>query len=437
LWNELGEKGWPLWESFSARWLKNNEKGGKAIKDAWESFRRPRGARQQVKLGSLIWFLRQQQPDWQIPEEHKRPSEVRTMCMADIEEEDTLWYCRNRLAAGEHTTFIGPLGRAKSQLALRYGAAFTLGGAWPWEEGTAPIGNIVLMLSEDSIGKTVKRRLRRMGADMKRVFFITGTVSDAKGEHAFSFEGDAQALDRKLAEIGDVRLIIVDAIGDFLIKPGSRVSINSPEVRAILGQIKPVLEKHGTAMLSINHLNKPKEAKQSASDRAMGNRGLVAHPRLAFFIGDNERAKQDDDKARGITVRALFIADKNNLGPLAPGRSYRVEKFDVAPERPDGDPGFVFESGMVNMTSDELMNDSPEEHLGSRSSECEAWLRGTLAEGERPSTEVREEGKVAGFSVKQIYAAAKALGVKVSGRGGARRGSAMWALPPDDPPFEV
>jgi hypothetical protein len=411
-----------MWVTFSVEWPQNK---AKLIDSMWKSFKKEHPG-PKLTYKTLIRYAQQQ--GWEIPKELKLRSTARPLYtkLSDIPEEDTTWYCLNRLAAGEHTTLVGALGLGKSQLALRYATAFTVAGEFPWSEGRAPLGSVILLLSEDSISKTVKRRMRLMGADMGRVYILE-TVKDAKGEHPFSLEGDIDALEIMLEEIGDVKLVVIDAISDYLTKPGSRTVLNSPEVRQVLRNAKPVFDKHGTALLSINHLNKPKETKQSASDRAMGNRGLTGHPRVVLFVGVNDDAVLETDASNGI-MRGVLIPDKNNLGPKAPGRSYRIERVDVTRERPNGDPQFVWEIGVINKTSDELF--TTEGKRGRKAMECGDWLYELLRHGPRKSNDIFAEGEKAGFNSKRIYNAAHKLRVQFD-RAGKERKKSWWSLPED------
>src|SRR6266699_2157261 len=70
-------------------------------------------------------------------------------CAADVKLEpiELLW--PGRIALGKLTLIAGEAGLGKSQLSLAMAAAVSTGGAWPCDEGQAPIGNIIILSAED------------------------------------------------------------------------------------------------------------------------------------------------------------------------------------------------------------------------------------------------------------------------------------------------
>lgn len=64
-----------------------------------------------------------------------------------------------------------------------------------------------------------------------------------------------------------------------------------------------------------------------------------------------------------------------------------------------------------------------------REKQSVTFLRNALANGERPATEVMEEGEAAGFSRKEIRTAREHLRIKPKKTGFGKDGKYFWSLP--------
>ena len=81
---------------------------------------------------------------------------------------------------------------------------------WLWS-GWLAAGSVAIWSGEDDARDTLVPRLIASGADMGRIFFVD-SVLDGRERRAFDPARDMEPLRRKLLEVGDVRLLIVDPV---------------------------------------------------------------------------------------------------------------------------------------------------------------------------------------------------------------------------------
>ena len=107
-------------------------------------------------------------------------------CMADVEPEKIEWLWPGRIAIGKQTLIGGEPGLGKSQITTALAATVTNGGAWPCDEGKAPLGSVIILSAEDDAGDTIRPRLDAAGADVTRVHQISAVrrVTAKDGAHS-------------------------------------------------------------------------------------------------------------------------------------------------------------------------------------------------------------------------------------------------------------
>ncbi len=92
------------------------------------------------------------------------------------------WLWPGRVAVGKLTLVAGEAGLGKSQIALAMAAAVSTGGRWPCDEGCAPLGNVIILSTEDGAADTVVPRLMAAGANLERVHLVRAVLADDGGE---------------------------------------------------------------------------------------------------------------------------------------------------------------------------------------------------------------------------------------------------------------
>src|SRR5262249_2253901 len=136
----------------------------------------------------------------------------------------------------------------------------------------------------------------------------------------FNLQNDLYLLERTIAEIGDVALVVVDPVSSYL---GRADSHKNSEVRGVLEPLSEMAERTRVAILSVTHFSKggPNTARK-ALDPFIGSVAFRGAPRAAFaVIADPEQEG-----------RRLFLPVKNNLAPAPQGLAYRLEQRLVGDE---------------------------------------------------------------------------------------------------------
>jgi len=128
----------------------------------------------------------------------------------DLTPEAIDWLWHGWLAAGKMHVFGGAPGSGKTTISMGLAAIVTTGGRWP--DGTRSIaGNVVIWSGEDDPADTLIPRLALSGADLSRVYFIAD-IREGNERRSFDPARDMEPLRRKLADIGGVKLLIVDPV---------------------------------------------------------------------------------------------------------------------------------------------------------------------------------------------------------------------------------
>ena len=336
---------------------------------------------------------------------------------------DYLW--SGRIARGKHTAIAGEPGDGKSQISVYVAATVSRGGEWPCDEGSAPIGNVIILNAEDGADDTVVPRLLAADADLERVHIVSAVLQErGKGRRTFNLQADLALLERKIAEVGDVALVIIDPISSYM---GKADSHKNAEVRGALEPLSEMAERLKVAILSITHFSKTGASNNSkALHRFIGSIAFVGAPRAAFAVvedADNEG-------------RILFLHAKNNMAVKPQGLAYRLVQRIVGEEGQGIVASHVvWDNAPVTMSADEALR-ATDSSDGERSAlaEAEDFLRELLANSPLPQKDVRDHSDSAGHSWATVKRAKKSLGVLAErkaeqGDGLASAGRWYWSLP--------
>jgi putative DNA primase/helicase len=333
-------------------------------------------------------------------------------CAADVTPEPVEWLWPGRVALGKLTLIAGEAGLGKSQLSIAMAAAVTTGGEWPCREGRASQGNVVILSAEDGAADTVVPRLIAAGADRARVELVSA-VRDGKSRRAFDLSADLALLDKKISEIGDVKLIIIDPISSYL---GPKVDSHvNAAVRGVLEPVSEMAARLRIAIVAITH--PPKGTGTTAINRFIGSIAFVAAARAAFMV------TRDADNQN----RRLFLPVKNNLAPLGKGLAFWLEQQIV------GEPGngivasSVAWGEPVTITADQALaatDGNFEQH--SAQHEAEDFLRENLKEPAK-AKDMEEHARAVGISQRTLARARKKLSVIAEKDG--MEGGWKWRLP--------
>jgi putative DNA primase/helicase len=341
------------------------------------------------------------------------PASLVISCAADIVPEPIRWLWRPRIAIGKQTMLAGEPGLGKSQLTCWIAAAVTTGGLWPDNHEAAPKGSVIILSAEDDAADTIRPRLDAAGADPNKVYVISAVRGEnGKGRRSFNLQADLALLEAEIAKIGDVYLVIVDPVSSYLGKVDSH---RNAELRAVLEPIGEMASRLGVAVLSITHLSKGGGG--SANSRIIGSIAFVAQARAAFIV-----ARDPDDHER-----RLFLPTKNNLGPEGTGLGFRIGQVVT----PTGllAPSIFWDDLPVTISANEALAPSTETATAPARNEAEDFLQQVLADGPRPTVQIRAEANSAGVAWPTVRRAKEKLGVKASKV--TLDGGWEWAMPRD------
>lgn len=342
---------------------------------------------------------------------------------SDIKPEPISWLWDGWLAAGKMHVFGGAPGTGKTTIALALAATVTTGGRWP--DGTrSPDGNVVIWSGEDDPADTLIPRLTLSGADLFRVYFIAD-IREGNERRSFDPARDMEPLRRKLAEIGGVRLLIVDPIVSAI----AGDSHKNAEVRRGLQPLADLAASMRCALLGITHFTKGTGGRDPV-ERITGSLAFGALARVVLVAAKHQ---EEED---GRTVR-LFCRAKSNIGPDDGGFEYDLHQAEL-----QNHPGIFSSSALwgdaVEGAARELLataDATGEDAEGGTMADAKRFLSELLADGPLPTKTIKADAEGAGCSWATVKRAKKALGIeafKEGGYFGEGKQRWMWKLPPDE-----
>lgn len=354
---------------------------------------------------------------WLVPL-HELPEESRLVvnCAADIKPEKVDWLWEQRLPLGKCVLVAGEGGLGKSMVLAWIAATVSRGKEWPCGEGRSRGGSVIILSAEDDAADTIVPRLLAADADCNKVHILEAVrAEDDKGERSFNLQLDLPELEKKIEELGNVLLVIIDPITSYLGKVDSH---KNAELRSVLEPLGKMAARQHVTVIANTHLSKTQGG--SANSRVIGSVAFVNHARAAFIV-------TPDPEDSG---RRLFLPSKINLGRPRDGLAYRIA--DAALPGPEGSviwaPYVKWEDAPVTMSADEAMAAMAGGVEGkSAVEEARQFLIELLADGGMAQKEIKEAAEGAGLAWATVRRAKGLLGVKPH-KAGMDAGW-VWALP--------
>jgi hypothetical protein len=338
---------------------------------------------------------------------------------AEVKMSDVTWLWPNRFALGKLGIIAGLPDEGKGQLASFIAARVTTGGPWPMGEGCSPIGNVVYLQAEDGLADTVVPRLAAAGADLSRVHLL-GMVEEQGAKRMLSLQTDLELLRRKIAEVGDVKLVAIDPVSAYM-GVGKMDSYRTTDVRAVLGPLVDLVEELMIAGVGIMHFNKKVDV-TNALLRISDSLAFGAAARHVYGAID------DSDNGRKLLVRAKNnLACRDSAGTLA----YRFNSKTVGhvPRKDNAPiiaPYVEFDSGYVDVTATEAMHAANEFKSPGAKERAKTLLRDLLAGGPIAQKEIEEMAKAEDIGERTLRKAKRQLRVKSTKQ---PDGKWVWELP--------
>lgn len=314
----------------------------------------------------------------------------------EVEIRPIRWLWPGILAIGKLHLLAGEPGVGKTTVAMSLLAAITNGGPMP-DGHQVEAGNVVVWSDEDDPDDTLMPRLKAMGADAKRCYFIKGARSLTK-ERGFNPARDLPLLRDAVSNIGNVKIVLFDPIVSFV----CRDSNSNVEVRKALAPLGELASDLGVAILGITHFRKGKIEGEASLSRVNGSVAFGAVPRVVLVVA---RIQTSDDDAELRLVRC-----KSNLGPAGDGFAFEVagHSLEVGLET-----NKVVWTRPLFGTEFELLNTAgkSKEHVPKQLDTAAAFLTRTLRRGPVGAKELEIAAKSEGISQSSLRRAKEQMKV--------------------------
>jgi putative DNA primase/helicase len=330
---------------------------------------------------------------------------------SDIQPERTEWIWENRIAVGCVTVLAGDPGAGKSQIIAALAATVTRGGDWPWGEGSAPKGDVVMLVDEADMAKTIWPLLKAANADLAHVR-VVGDHGDPNYKRINLFDvKDRESVGDEIERTKRPKLLIIDPISAFV---DSRVN-NGSAARELLAEMTRGAKHYDIAVVLVVHLTK--SGGRNALSMIAGSAAIAAAARAIYLATKGEPGSKWN----------ILACVKNNLAQQNVALQYRIKR-----EKVDGEivtSRVAWNKNTLHMTADEAL--AKAKVNGAKPTRAvDELLKGLLADGKRAASEILAKGKQSGFTQKQLRTAAKHLGVQHTNTGGPETKKWFWELPP-------
>lgn len=191
---------------------------------------------------------------------------------ATIKKSKVEWFWHPYVPFGKITLMQGDPGDGKSTLALKLAAIASNAGSLPdGKKLTTPL-NVIYQCLEDGIADTIIPRLERVGANIRRIYFIQ---DDGRPSSVLDRETIEQVINETKAG-----MLIIDPIQTVLGK-----LIRGGEcgaVRSYVEMLASVANQTGCAVILIGHLNKNESGKELY--RGLGSIDIIAAARSVIRV---------------------------------------------------------------------------------------------------------------------------------------------------------
>ena len=325
--------------------------------------------------------------------------------------EPVLWLWLNWLARGKFHVLAGAPGQGKTMLALAIAAIVSSGGRWPDGSRSREAANVLIWSGEDDPADTLVPRLLAMGADMTRVYFVTGTR--IAGEiQPFDPSRDLIELTLQAERIGSVALLVVDPV----VSAVSGDSHKNTEVRRSLQPLVDLGARLDASVLGISHFSKG-SAGREPTERVVGSMAFGAVARVVLCAAKVKGADGAED-------RRILVRSKSNIGPDDGGFEYGIVQEEL-----EGHPGISASSiqwgKAIEGTARELLAEAEEEpgldgEAATALDDACAFLTSELTHGPKSAKHLFTEARHAGHSERTIKRAKSRLGIE------SRKESSGW-----------
>ncbi|MGB0717626.1 MAG: AAA family ATPase, partial [Phycisphaerae bacterium] len=274
-------------------------------------------------------------------------------CLADVEEERVQWLWPGRIPLGKLTLLAGLPGSGKSTLAADLLARVSAGLPFPDAPDVVnEHGSAIVLSCEDDAADTLRPRLRIARADLRKLSVIDAVQDDGK-VRGFALASDLDAIERKLQQQHDIRVILFDPLNAFT---GSIDNNSEGDARSVLTPLARIAAEHNVSVIGIVHLNKS-SAGMAAVHRVLGSQAWLGAARMAWLVGQDPH----DDGGK------VMVRLKGNLS-VASGLRFRLHQ----PEH-EQMCHVMWDDDVVDLSPEDVLN--PRKTRGQDRKQAMRWLR--------------------------------------------------------------
>jgi len=282
--------------------------------------------------------------------------------------------------------FGGASSEGKSPVTLDLAARVSAG--LPWPDGTPnELGprSVIILAAEDNWEDTILPRLDLAGANLNNVhrFFVTQRGVEITPNLA----DDCERLAEQIRVIGDVVLVVVDPITNYL---GGKKMNAEDEIRSgILMPLSLIAGQCNCAIITVGHLNK-RGSEAALLERLMGCAAFGGVMRDVFMFG-NDPDEED--------VYAHVMSEIRNKS--APKLKYRTEAVKVAWDGKTSDVIKIKWCGVSKADTHEVVN-APKQQEKSITKSAASLVKGLLLNGAKDKSAIDQALKDNGFDAAKL-----------------------------------
>ncbi len=318
--------------------------------------------------------------------------------VSQVERTEVHWLWEPRIAYGNLTIIQGDIGIGKTMVACALATATTLGYGLPGGKRGKP-ANVLLCLTEDDGGSSVRPRLEDMGCDLDRAYIHMNEMA------MILFDGDGFARLEAYMEECQPDLVVLDPLTGFV---SDKIDINrANHIKPILMRLAALAVKYECAILVLNHITKSGDTR--GLHRGLGSIAIAGSARSVILAGQDRETRD----------RALLHV-KSNMRGLAPPIGYKIAE--------DGCFGWTGDS---TLTEEQFFSPPPPED-GTPLAEAVDYLESCLIDGPKPGKDLTKAAHAMGISQRTLERAKGRLKVKSQQiREQSKVGIVgwMWSLP--------
>lgn len=327
------------------------------------------------------------------------------------------WIWQGWLGRGMLHLIAGVPEAGKTTCALSVAATLSSGERWPDDTRAKP-GNVLLWTGEDSPVQTILPRLAQMGADVNRVWIVTGQRDGNGKMRQFNPGTDLPnlALAAK-AMPGGCDTLIIDPIVAVI---GAKLdNSNNAGHREKLQPLVDFATELNCAVLGVTHFTKGTIGKDPC-DRVTGSLAFGAVARIIMVATKNKHGDPE----------RMFLMAKNNLTDTSGGFGYSIVGSPLY-ENPDIIASRIVWGDRLEGPARELLATAEDDggsgggHATS-AQDAVKFLASALARCERPQAEIAAEAEALGISTDRLFRASKKL--DVAKRKDGILGGWLWKL---------